>query len=50
MAPLAAPLGDVPSALHELQGGKVFSAIDIKAGFFNIPVSEGVAPYLGLVT
>jgi hypothetical protein len=28
----------------------VCSALDIKAGFFNIPLAEGMSQFLGLVT
>ena len=41
---------DVQSSIDQLQGGKVCSALDIKAGFFNIPLAEALADFLGLVT
>lgn len=47
---VAAPLVDIPSALHELQGSSIFTAIDVKAGFFNIPLHSSVITYMGIVT
>lgn len=38
VAPSAQPLVDCEAVRDELQGCKVKSALDIKAGFFNIPI------------
>lgn len=44
------PLVDVSSVMDQLEGATVCSALDIKAGFFNIPIADGLDIYLGLVT
>lgn len=36
--------------MDELQGLKYKSALDIKAGYFNIPMAPGMERYAGLVT
>ena len=46
----AQPLVSCASALDELQGLKYKSALDIKAGYFNIPLAEGMDKYAGVVT
>jgi hypothetical protein len=44
------PLCDVQCALDQLQGGCICSALDVKAGFFNVPLADGMCEFLGLVT
>ncbi len=41
---------DVSSVIDQLEGATICSALDIKAGFFNIPLAPGIDLYLGLVT
>jgi hypothetical protein len=36
--------------MDQLQGGSIYSALDIKAGFFNVPLAPGMDLFLGLVT
>ncbi len=44
------PFVDVSSVIDQLEGATICSALDIKAGFFNIPLAPGIDLYLGLVT
>jgi hypothetical protein len=37
---LAAPLVDIPCTLDEIQGQPLKSALDVKAGFFNVKIAE----------
>jgi hypothetical protein len=40
--PAAGPMIDIPSALDELQGTTYKSAMDVKAGFFNVKIKEAL--------
>lgn len=44
------PTPDVASCLREVRDAKWFSAIDLKAGYHNIPVGEASKHYTGFVT
>ncbi len=50
VVPSAAPLIDTSSAVDQLQGASICSALDVKAGFLNIPLGEGMDMTMGLVT
>ncbi len=50
MEPSAQPLVACAQALDELQGLLLKSALDIKAGYFNIPLLEELRKFAGLVT
>jgi hypothetical protein len=50
LVPAAGPLIDIASALDELQGTRFKSALDVKAGFFNVKIREALQTYAGLVT
>ena len=44
------PINDCMSVLESLGGSKVFTGIDIKAGFHNIPIKAGDEQYTVFVT
>ena len=44
------PIADARSVIDSLESSTIFSGIDMKSGFHNIPVSERAADVLGLVT
>ena len=41
---------DVQSCRDAFGYSCVFSAMDLKSGFLNLPVGDGSIPYLGLIT
>jgi hypothetical protein len=45
-----APLPDIMAACDELQGFLYKSALDIKAGYFNVKISKDCLKYAGLIT
>ena len=44
------PLPDCESIIMGLQDAKVFSQLDIKAGFHNVPIAEEKRRWLGIAT
>ena len=50
LAPSGHPPAKSAATLDVLQGSKVFSALDMKAGFHNIPVPAHLQKYTGVVT
>jgi len=44
------PVPDCATTVHELQGATCFSALDIKAGFNNIPIAEDCLHHIGVIT
>ena len=44
------PMRDVQSVLQRLHGSRLFTGIDMKAGFHNIQVGDTTTELLGVVT
>ena len=44
------PLPDCESVIHSLEGSCVFSQLDIKAGFHNLPMEEDSITWTGFIT
>lgn len=45
-----APLPDIISVCDEIQGFPIKSALDIKAGYFNVKIAKESLKYAGLIT
>ena len=50
LAPSGHPAAESAATLDMLQGCNVFSALDMKAGFHNIPIPAHLQKYAGVVT
>ena len=46
----AHPAVETGGRIHQLQGCSVFSTLDIKAGFHNIPIPSHLQKFSGIVT
>lgn len=44
------PMPDCQQVLDALLGGQLFSCLDLKAGFNNIPVDGPSVPYMAVTT
>lgn len=44
------PIRDVREIIHRLAGSKVFSSVDMKAGFLNVGVTHRARDLMGIVT
>ncbi len=44
------PMRDCLSIVQRLHGSTLFSGIDMKAGFLNVPVDEATSALLGIIT
>lgn len=44
------PVPDCTTILNELEGATCFSALDIKAGFNNLPIAEECRNHIGVIT
>ena len=44
------PMPDNMSVIEDQRGAYCWTHLDMKAGFYNIPIQEGDRKYLGIVT
>lgn len=44
------PCPDLLESVRRIKNGKYFTSIDLKAGYYNIPISDACRKYTGFVT